>query len=1221
MSKTKSWRRRLAIGAVAVAGAVLLWAIVGAYALPALARPRAERVLSAALGGRAVRIAGVAFHPFTLQLRVSGLDVADREPGRTLLSVRELLVDVQLSSLWYRGLVAREVRVDGPSLRLARTGPGAYSVSDLLAPAPRQDAAAEGGGGARFSLNNIRLGGGRIEFEDRPLGRTHVVDAIAVDVPFLSNLPLHLETFVTPAVGATVNGTPFALKGRTRPFHGSLETVFELKVDDLDAPKYLDYLPQRPAAAVDAARLDVDGTLSFTRNAAGEPALLVAGRAALRGLATRDAAGRPLFAARRLDLDLAQLDVFRRVLEVRRIALDGPELNVIRTAAATNVADLAPRGPEPVPATGVDPRGPGVAPGEPRPEAGDRSSDWRVSIDEIRLDGGKVAVADLAVRPAFELVLDPVVASLRDWRLADGAPSPTLTLEARAASGEVLTHEGPFDPRPPLAFAGRTGLAGLRAAALRPYVRDLLPFDLARGTLGFEGACTGALLEPATIACRDARIIAADVRLGVKDGPADRVVVRRGEADVDELSLATASLRVARLALDGARVDATRTAEGIDVVAMFLPPAIPGAAGSETAREVSSPGWTVDLGVLACRGCAVLLHDLDWPQPVELALEPLTLDARGLSTRPGTRGSVDAKAVFGGGGSVTLKGRLTLTPFELDAATAVSGADLVRLQGYLAPFVRLVLADGELTGKGRLTLRLPDDGDLVLRYEGDANFVNVVTTDADHDEELFAWSSLYFDKLRLGYNPFVLEAASIAATDARGRLSIDPDGSINLYGVSDALRPAPEDGSAPPTPPPSPSPSDAAAAGASAGLPVTIDAVTVLNGELLFVDRSVDPPFEMPFTELNGSIRGLSSDSAATVELRGRLGAHAPVEITGRMNPLSPSLYADMKIASRDVDLSPWTPYSGRWLGWAIAGGTLSTEMTYVVDQRLLDAKHRVVIDQLTFGERVPSKDRIRVPIKTAVALLKDRNGRIDLDVPVSGSIDDPQFRVWPIVWKMVRNVFSRAGSAPFSMFKGVGGGAGDELSFVEFAPGRAALDETATARLAALAANLAERPALTLLVTGFADPERDREGLKRLILERKVKARKAADLDLAGEDAGPAALDALPLTPEEYPRYLEKAYRKEKIPKPRTALGLVKDLPPGEMEQLILTSIVVADDDLRRLAAERAGAARERLVANGVDAARLTVVEPKDGTAPAPGKGTSRALVEFAIPSADPED
>src|SRR5690606_1018742 len=212
------------------------------------------------------------------------------------------------------------------------------------------------------------------------------------------------------------------------------------------------------------------------------------------------------------------------------------------------------------------------------------------------------------------------------------------------------------------------------------------------------------------------------------------------------------------------------------------------------------------------------------------------------------------------------------------------------------------------------------------------------------------------------------------------------------------------------------------------------------------------------------------------------------------------------------------------------------------------------------------------ISVTLAVALLKDRNGVIDIKLPVSGSLDDPEFSVFGVIVRVIGNLLVKAATAPFALLGSLLGG-GEELSYLEFAPGSAALEGAEPPKLGALAKALAERPGLKLEVTGRAAPEEDREGLRRAALPAAVGAQKFNDLRRAGK--APASADEVVVEPAEYEKYLRAAYAEAKLDKPRNALGLPKTLPAEEMEALLLANAQVGEDELRLLANARAQAAK----------------------------------------------
>ena len=290
---------------------------------------------------------------------------------------------------------------------------------------------------------------------------------------------------------------------------------------------------------------------------------------------------------------------------------------------------------------------------------------------------------------------------------------------------------------------------------------------------------------------------------------------------------------------------------------------------------------------------------------------------------------------------------------------------------------------------------------------------------------------------------------------------------------------------------------------------------------------------------------------------------------------LSP-LFVDLKIDFKDMDLSPLTPYSGKYLGYTVEKGKLFLALKYYIEKKKLDAQNKIFLDQFNLGDRVESPSATKLPVRLAIALLKNRKGEIDLDIPVTGRIDDPEFSIWRIVLKVLVNLLEKAATAPFALLGSLFG-AGEELSYVEFDYGSAKLNEQSIKKLDTLIKALYERPALKLEIRGFVDMEKDREALRNIVFENKLKSQKLKEIVKKGQVG--MSLEEIKIEPDEYSKYLKLAYKEEKFPKPRTNLGLEKELDNEEMTKLIHTNIIIDDNDLKKLSQERAKVTKDYII------------------------------------------
>jgi hypothetical protein len=296
---------------------------------------------------------------------------------------------------------------------------------------------------------------------------------------------------------------------------------------------------------------------------------------------------------------------------------------------------------------------------------------------------------------------------------------------------------------------------------------------------------------------------------------------------------------------------------------------------------------------------------------------------------------------------------------------------------------------------------------------------------------------------------------------------------------------------------------------------------------------------------------------------------------------LRDDLYVLLTISFKDIELAPATPYSGTYLGYQIDKGKLFLDLKYHIENKNLLASNKLFVDQLTFGNTVESDKATKLPVRLGVALLKDRNGEIHLDLPVTGRTDDPKFSIWGVVWKVVSNLFIKAATSPFALLSSLFG-SGEDLSSVSFAPGSATLAPSEEKKLTTLAMALTQRPGLKVELSGYVDKTRDPEGYRTEVLQQKMRHEKYLEMAKNRQVKEGDATDTMVIQPAEYSRYLKMAYRKETFPKPRNLIGMLKDLPDPEMKKLIIANTVVGDRELQQLAAQRATTVRQYLITKG---------------------------------------
>jgi hypothetical protein len=1188
--------RRLRKAATWLAGAVALFAVVGFLVLPPIVRSVIEKKAGEALH-RKTTVAEVRINPFALSVTVRGLAIADRETGGPFLAFDELYVNAQSVSAWHRGPVFREITLRGPRVVLVRKADGRYNFSDLVdefagKPSP-PDAKP-----LRFSFNNIRIVGGSVDFDDRPRKTKHAVRAIDLSVPFVSNLPYYVESYVQPAFSATANGTPVALTGKTRPFSDARETSFAMDVRDVDIPYYLEYSPVPLKFKVPSGAFDAKTTLFFTQRKGAPPTIVLAGDFALKNFRITDLRDAPVLSVPRLDVPLASASPGPLRVKLGEVLLASPELRLSRDREGRlTLLSMLPAG--------------NGKPSEPA-KAGDAPL---IEAAALRLTGGKIVFDDASVEgKPFRTMIDNLSVTARDFTTAAGKPFG-LDLSLATESKETVRHAGRVTLAP-LFAEGEVGIGKVALKKYAPYYGKSVLFDIREGLLDLSLRYAwrpGA--DNAVTAVDNLALALSSLKLRQRGADEDFLQIPRLDVKETALDLLRRTARVGSISGTRGQLKAFRSEKG-EVNLANLVPSGPAAdakgnapAGGGKGAEPAAP-WQLSLGRLALDRWSVAWDDEQPEEAVSVALSPLDISASNLSNAKNARGKASVKATINGSGTVSVAGPVSVDPSAADLAVKVAGLDLVPLQPYFTEKLAIELTGGRVDADGKLSVKAPKGMPLQVAWEGEAALRGLATLDKENQEDFLKWEALQLSGMKVGVNPTSVAIREVALSGLYSRLVVNADGTLNVQGVVRKEGAATATDNATTT---APAPKAPEAAAPPPKAPVSVETVTLQGGTILFSDRHIKPNYTAKLEEVGGRVSGLSSEETkmADVLLRGRLDSRAPLEITGRINPLRDDLFVDLKVDFKDIDLSPMTPYSGRYAGYAIEKGKLSLGLKYLIVKKKLDAGNTVFIDQFNFGDKVDSPDATKLPVRLAVALLKDRNGEIRLDLPVSGSLDDPKFSVWGVVWTVVKNLLVKAATSPFALLGALMGN-GEELSFLEFRPGLATIDAAGEAKLNALAKALNQRPALKLDVAGHADPPADRDALRTLAFDRKIRTQKLKDLAKAGGQ--PPSLDNVTVLPAEYPKYLLKAYSAETFPKPRNLIGMQKELPVPEMEKLILTHIEITDDHLRQLAQERAKKAIDFLVGTKlVEAERIFTVEPK-ALAPEKKEKQRDSRVDFVL-------
>ena len=922
---------------------------------------------------------------------------------------------------------------------------------------------------------------------------------------------------------------------------------------------------------------------------------------------------------------------------INDVALDGLHARVIVNPDGTlNFSDILEKYlPDTPPSTAAMPAKP------PRP----------LHVGRLAITGARVEFFDHARTKPFQTIIDPVTFVLTHFHTAGGAGAP-YQFEATSEAGEKLSWTGSLSANP-VRSSGTFAVENVALPKYAPYFENAVQANVTNGKLELHGRYEIDLEETNRV------LKLTGGKVSVKNFQVVERASNQRAAAISTLEIAgidadgvADKANVESIRLQGGGLTVRRDKDGtINLLALLRTdksvPGRPAPTGAKAAK------FEATVGEFALQDFDIDVNDLAAPRPVRFALNGLRLSIKNVSTSSAAPMPVQLSFQSLPQGTVSVQGTVTLRPsIAADLSFDAANFPILPLSPYLEEFVNARIIQGTVSTHGSATLSLAEPSPS-LTLSADANIGKLGLIDAVRSEQLAGFSSLALNGLKVATAPQLsVSLAEAVVAGPYARVVIEKDGRLNLAGLashaaSAGAQPAAE------AFPPAPAPAQPVS--------MTIGRVVVSDGDFRYADRSIEPNVTLTVDRFGGQLSGLStaSPSRADVDLKAMIGGVGAATISGKIAPLGGNPYADIKIACKSVDLLPLSPYSGKFAGYEIARGSLSFDIAAKVADHQIDMSNVVTLSQFTFGDPVSSPDATKLPVRLGVALLKDSNGEIVMDLPVQGNLADPNFRVGKVIVRVVVNLLAKAAVSPFSLIGSMFGGGGEELSYQDFSPGSAVLEESERGKLTTLMKVLANRPGLSVDIQGSYDAAADGYALKRqkladLIRQRIWEERRAKDSTIAppeqititdaehlamlktlfdakfqpGSTFGtplpqPPAVVPPPPQPRPGPikrivdyikRHLPWRVDAEKVQKAKaagdfkqaTAAAIATGLPGDEMTARLADTMEVGMDDLAALAAERAQHVRDTLVDVGtISPNRLFLTKASaGGTTAETGKG-----------------
>ena len=866
-------------------------------------------------------------------------------------------------------------------------------------------------------------------------------------------------------------------------------------------------------------------------------------------------------------------------------------LAIVRPDGALNLAELGKPAQEEVDAVPVSDASTEDSAGLPP-----------VIIQNIQIQQGMAEFQDLSRPTPFVAHIVPINLTLENFSTQQGEANP-YSLSAELSDGERVTWEGTLT-LDPFRSDGQLTLDQIRLDALWAYMQDQFRFRIPQGFLNVNGRYE-VLTTPdgVDIQVSEGHVSVQDLHIQ-EVGAAEPVItlplfeVKGVTVDVNKQSV-----RIPSVSTRDARFLGWVESDGImNYQTMFAPvesssktSETVSPSASEPEAEKAESAWTVLVEEVDIDNFTIDVEDRQPETPARVLVEALHFHTSQVSSALDQPLPIDLSFQLNETGKADLKGTVNVEPLSVEMAVALTNITLKPFEPYLEPFVQFEVGSGALTLTGQTQYQDNSTTEPMVTFAGSLGLSKLAFLDPEHSQSFIQWENLAFNDLALTVEPTTVKLKEVALLKPAIALSIDPDGSSNVKrlfappGMIDETVPESEEEESVSEEPSSPP------------LPVQVDTVRIDQLLLQLADRSITPNVMTKIEEFSGTIKGLSSEqlAKADVDLAGKVDQYAPFKVQGQINPLSEDAYTDVSVVFENLNLTTVSPYSGKYAGYPINKGKLSLDLTYKLSQKELVGENKVLVDQLTMGSQVESPDATSLPIPLALALLKDRKGQINIDLPVRGNLDDPEFSYGGIIWNALVNLITKIATSPFSLVGGLVGGImsddADALKYIAFSAGGMELLPTEQEKLGALSKALGDRPGLRLEITGAVDSDIDGQALAEVMLLTQLK--KAKFIDQPSNAQADVSVAKIELTQQEEMQYLKQLFvnkfgasalskaggepttqKSETGSKGKSSQLLTVD----EIKAKLLEGLIVDESQLRVLAQQRAQQVREYLVQEG---------------------------------------
>ncbi len=1192
---------------------VLLYTVAGFIGVPILAKKYLPQQVSKLID-KEVSIKSATFNPFLFSASIQGIEIKSKDEKNHFFSADKIYTRIGLDSIVKMVPVISELGIENPKADIVRQDDGSIDGFDLNADLSSDEGKIVNAATEirpekqamtmdtlpEFIIKNVAISNGSIRFEDNVASATHQLTDLSFILPYLSSISDKQDEKIGMDLHFILNQSRVDLNLQTTPFAEMPSILALIKTSDIDLVQYLPYAPVPESMIIKSLGLNTDLQLLLSKKKQ-DFSLELQGTLNVLNFDLIDASDTPVVGFSKAAIDFLPSNILDKKINIRNVVLNSPQLNlIIDDQGYLNLSSLWPESKE----------------ADPQNDQADNSIDetspeFILNLSRFDIHDATMDFQDLSKPTPFETRISSMTALFENIVINESfKTSYDIAFETEA--NEKINSSGQLNSNP-LTAKGNLSISNLLLNKYAPYFEHQMGLDIQQGKmtvdtqfdLGKNQDAVGGKIDIPQFRMESLTLYDRQTKENILHLP--KIDINSSQIDFDKKELNTGAIN-----MQAGEIVLKRFKNGqLNIAKAFGVPSSPDSM-KKAPVKASPDSWGVYVPLLDLSGLNLHFEDDLYTDPVKINLSNLSIKTFEFKTFGDKQADVSIQSDWNQAGKIQIDGKIFAPSLQADLDIKLDQIDIKSLQPYFTDTVKVMVTNGNVNTQGRVSLDLHKKPVPFVRFKGQSSVTQFVCLDKQSAKDFFKAKSLFFSNLDVSAFPVKVAAKEISLTDFYSRVIVNENGQMNLNSIfkdssdqsqlnqsqlnqgdskkavlkkdtseekkivlkKDAAIKKDKDMSIP---------------------EIRVDSVTLQGGQIQFSDYLTKPNFTAEMKALAGSVTGLSSDerSRAKLHLKGIHGQSSPLEIIGSINPLAQTKFADIHVSFKDIELTNFTPYAAKYLGYKIEKGKLILDLEYLINGNTLKSENRVRFDNFALGKRVESKEATSMPVSLAISLLKNKDGQINLDLPVTGELDDPEFSFAGIVFKMIGNLIIKVATSPFAIIGSMFGG-GEELEYLDFNPGETTIIPQHMEKLDKLKKILLDRPSIKLEIQGMVDSAKEAHILRERGFEDLIKAEKIKQMLATGSSAN--SLKEVTISQEEMPVYIYLAYAKASFPKPRNENDSEKQIDMVEKKKLLMTNVLIKKEDLRLLSIQRAQKVKAALLLESkINKERLFILEPTE--------------------------